>query len=179
MNNGDSHRSGTKQTTRQQWRSPQAGMIKINTGGTADLRTMDATGGLLRDDTGQWLTGFHRNIDSCLAFQTELWASFYGLTSSSNHGFKDVEAKLDNKEWRAKLSYVRRESNEVADALAHIECNGRLGLMVLSHPSNEIWRALNLDSSFFNLGFLTVLAVLYCYQKKGYGWVTLFINCNK
>ncbi|KAE8691513.1 hypothetical protein F3Y22_tig00110890pilonHSYRG01660 [Hibiscus syriacus] len=142
---------------RQRWHSPKMGVAKLNTDGAADPRTMEASsGGLIRDGCGHWITGFHRNIRRFSAFQAEIWALYNGLLLAWNSNIKDVEAEIDNKEVVntlngiphmyettlirriRELSHTKREANEAADALAHINSNTCLGLMVFQNPPDEV-----------------------------------------
>ncbi|KAE8714163.1 LRR receptor-like serine/threonine-protein kinase EFR-like [Hibiscus syriacus] len=155
------------------YRPPTAGAVKPNIDGAVDLRTAEAkAGGLIRDCNGQWLGGFHRNMGLCSAFQAELWVLLDGLKLAWTDGFKDIEVELDNQEvvdtlianphvhetslirrirkllqnqWKVKLSYVRREANAAADAIAHLERNVGLGFTTLHKMPIAVRRILNMD----------------------------------
>ncbi|KAE8695417.1 hypothetical protein F3Y22_tig00110716pilonHSYRG00263 [Hibiscus syriacus] len=143
------HPSTVKRNTRQRWFPLKIRVAKLNTDGGANPRTIEATGGrVLKDSNGRRKVGFHRHIERCSTFQAEVWALYDGLMLAWNSVLQNVEVEIDNKEavdtlndaplkhetalirrvrellqrqWNVKLSYVSREGNEVADAMAHQE----------------------------------------------------------
>ncbi|KAE8684789.1 hypothetical protein F3Y22_tig00111105pilonHSYRG00441 [Hibiscus syriacus] len=113
---------------RHRWQPPRTETVKLNTDGAVDTRTGNAKGGgVLRDNDGQWLGGFNRNIGRCSAFHAELWALFDGLTLGWERGLRDIEVQLHNKEDVEILQgYPHIEANGVANALARIDWNDSL-----------------------------------------------------
>ncbi|KAK8658742.1 hypothetical protein V6N13_036939 [Hibiscus sabdariffa] len=102
-------------------------------------------GGLIRDDSGGWLTGFYRSIGRYSVLLAELWAIYDGLNHAWDAGFQRVTVESDNKEaiciinrmsltldcsvlvqsiqalmqrdWLVKVCHVPREENAAADKL--------------------------------------------------------------
>ncbi|KAK8486727.1 hypothetical protein V6N12_041723 [Hibiscus sabdariffa] len=104
------------------------------------------TGGVLRDDSGAWISGYARSVGRCDALLAELWAIHDGLLLAWDLGFRLVELESDNleavriacaqsnvlstsalvgaiasligREWKVEVRHITRDSNGVADKLA-------------------------------------------------------------
>ena len=62
------------------WERPNSGWVKLNTDGAASGSTnTTGCGGLIRNDQGNWLVGFSRNIGLANSFMAETWALRDGL----------------------------------------------------------------------------------------------------
>lgn len=62
------------------WKYPQAGWLKINTDGASKGNPgLASSGGVIRDESGNWCVGFSLNIGICSAPLAELWGVYYGL----------------------------------------------------------------------------------------------------
>ncbi|GKU94254.1 hypothetical protein SLEP1_g7776 [Rubroshorea leprosula] len=62
------------------WNPPPAGFIKLNTDGSANANPGEAgAGGVFRDELGNWLLGFYRNVGFTSSLSAELWALREGL----------------------------------------------------------------------------------------------------
>lgn len=62
------------------WLPPKENFIKLDTDGSFDPALGTAcTGGLIRDHSGRWLGGFHRNM-TANSMMAELWALRDGLS---------------------------------------------------------------------------------------------------
>ena len=54
-------------------------------------------GGVIRDDTSNWVVGFSRRIGITLSFEAELWALRDGLTICVDRNFQAIEVEMDAK----------------------------------------------------------------------------------
>ncbi|KAK9019570.1 hypothetical protein V6N11_054088 [Hibiscus sabdariffa] len=137
----------TETSYTQQWGGSRRGWIMGNV--DAAVNPSDgsvAVGGVFRDDSGFWLSGFSRRIGRCSVLIVELLAVRDGLRHAWELGFRYIELETDNKEvanicngssktlarsalveaihelrqrkWQTCISHVCREKNEVADKLA-------------------------------------------------------------
>ncbi|KAE8726612.1 hypothetical protein F3Y22_tig00006570pilonHSYRG00027 [Hibiscus syriacus] len=124
-----------------------------------------ASGGILRDNNGSWVAGYCRKISHCPVFHAELWAVFDDLNIAWSHGLRRIIVELDNSEvvrrlnlpgqpnydaitrqicslleqrWCIKVIYIKREANELDDALAKIGRNDPPGLLCFQQPPSEI-----------------------------------------
>ncbi|KAK8593044.1 hypothetical protein V6N12_045133 [Hibiscus sabdariffa] len=146
------------------WEGPRCGWIKRNV--DAGVNPSDgsaAVGGVFRDESGTWLSGFSLRIGRCSVLLAELWAIRDGLRHAWDLGFRYIELETDNKEvanlcnglsetlaksilvegihelrqreWQTCISYVCRERNAVADKLASLGRYQSLeGLMFVIPP---------------------------------------------
>ncbi|XP_023898408.1 uncharacterized protein LOC112010297 [Quercus suber] len=85
---GSNSNSETNQATR--------GWVKLNTDSLSlGNPSLAEGGGVIRDEEGNWLVGFARNIGITTSFQAELWGQRDGLTLCVEHNFSAVEVELD------------------------------------------------------------------------------------
>ncbi|KAL0014756.1 hypothetical protein SO802_001825 [Lithocarpus litseifolius] len=81
-------------TTR--WERPTSGWVKLNTDGSSlGNPGLAGSGGVIRDEEGNWLMGFARNIGITTSFQVELWGLRDGLNLCVERNFSAVEVELD------------------------------------------------------------------------------------
>ncbi|KAE8720559.1 hypothetical protein F3Y22_tig00018999pilonHSYRG00028 [Hibiscus syriacus] len=79
------------------WKPPPPGVIKLNTDGAVQPNTMEAvSGGVLRDNSGRWITRFCRNIGSCPIIQADTWAVLDGLEIAWKRNIRHLEVNIDN-----------------------------------------------------------------------------------
>ncbi|KAL4283772.1 hypothetical protein GQ457_16G009340 [Hibiscus cannabinus] len=129
------------------WHSPHSGWVKANVDGAVipvDLTA--ACGGVLRDDSGQWLLGFSRSLGCCSVLFAELWGVHDVLKHAWSMGCRKVIIETDsadvadlfssrqedlrgyiiastvrqmlNLDWEVTVCKISRVCNRVADALA-------------------------------------------------------------
>ncbi|KAE8655364.1 hypothetical protein F3Y22_tig00117032pilonHSYRG00206 [Hibiscus syriacus] len=94
----DSHQIA-KQANRQykkgSWLPPSIGVFKLNSDGAMCIDDMEVGGGgVIRDSSEDWVTGYTRNIDRCTAYHTEL----DGLEVAWKYGIRHLVVELDNLE---------------------------------------------------------------------------------
>ena len=89
---------GNKTMVQVRWEKPQQGWIPLNTNGSA-LGNLGRAGGgsILRDDQGNWVAGFSKNIGFSTSFIAELWALRDGLTLCNNLNLNAVDIQIDAK----------------------------------------------------------------------------------
>ncbi|KAF7842214.1 reverse transcriptase [Senna tora] len=131
------------------WKPPKQDWMKINVDGShrKDDNSI-CCGGVVRDNSGRWITGFTKRLGHGSAFQAEIWAILLGLRFSHDKGFPKVIIETDSimalnfvqsntdiqhplggirarirellsMDWQVKLVHTYREGNMVADALAN------------------------------------------------------------
>ena len=74
------------------------GWYKLNTDGASEsgvYRT--GCGGIIRDEQGQWITGFVRRIGVANNFIAELWGLRDGLQLCYCRNFNSIEVEIDAK----------------------------------------------------------------------------------
>ncbi|XP_042026496.1 uncharacterized protein LOC121773661 [Salvia splendens] len=132
------------------WVRPQPTWIKLNTDGTFLPATESAGGGgILRDDQGEIIKGFHQPLQAFSSMEAELLALAQGLemarevgrniwieldakvvvdniiggnlgAATNRHVMARIRNDLQKFEW--KISHIHREGNKVADKLASMGC---------------------------------------------------------
>ncbi|KAL4377614.1 hypothetical protein GQ457_02G023990 [Hibiscus cannabinus] len=137
------------------WTTPPRGWLKCNIDAAVCVGNGSAAvGGVVRDDMGDWVLGFHRYIGRCSVLMAELWAMYDGLRHAWEAGFRNIEFESDNKEvvhicngtsstfkdsilvvhivellqrdWRIHVKHVSRSCNTVADLLAKLGQQGSM-----------------------------------------------------
>ncbi|GLT90049.1 hypothetical protein SLE2022_080010 [Rubroshorea leprosula] len=79
------------------WTPPVEGWHKLNTDGSCSLATNSASaGGLIRDPTGNWVSGFIVNVGHASIFVAELWGLREGLRLCNSLGIPRVVAEMDS-----------------------------------------------------------------------------------
>ena len=80
------------------WERPSSGWRKLNTDGSSlGNPGLAGGGGVIREESGNWVVGFSRKIGVTSNFDAELWALRDGLTICVNKNFQSVEVELDAK----------------------------------------------------------------------------------
>lgn len=76
---------GPSQVVNIGWVPPSTGCLKLNVDGARNSGVLTTTGGLIRDDFGNWVRGFHRVMPCSdgdlkfFGFVTLFWGQNYGL----------------------------------------------------------------------------------------------------
>ncbi|XP_054777328.1 uncharacterized protein LOC129285605 [Prosopis cineraria] len=98
------------------WNIPSTRWAKLDVDGSTNFNGIAACGGLIRDDKGNWIKNFSKN----LGYQPKIAAEHLGIMEGLNLC------------WNAKLTRVNVYSNFV-EALSLIDCN-----FIDSHPLSAI-----------------------------------------
>ena len=147
------------------WVFPEQDWIKCNVDGACKdggLRT--GCGGVFRDSSGVWVTGFKRGLGVGSVLSAELWGILIGIQIAWNRGIRKLWIESDSliavnlvrkgclpshqyhnlvcsirsymdKQWHLRVTHTHREGNRVADALANEgSCNGPTTLFLHSPP---------------------------------------------
>lgn len=78
---------GVTETRLLSWKPPEPGWVKVNTDGASRGNPGLATsGGVIRNEEGDWCGGFAVNIGVCSAPLAEIWGVYYGLSTAWNQG---------------------------------------------------------------------------------------------
>lgn len=149
------------------WFAPLAGSLKLNTDGCSKGDPGQAGyGGLLRDEVGTWLWGYHGYLGSCTSLEAELWGLYRGLTIIMQKGLADIELDTDSQEARTliidgaasscpyraliedanfllrrckcRISYIPREANKCVDGLANLGVSQSDHFVFLEEPPNVL-----------------------------------------
>nr|AFK41923.1 unknown [Lotus japonicus] len=132
------------------WTKPRRGWLKLNVDGSLLPDPLSAgCGGVLRDSSGKWISGFAVKLEPRRHYpdETEKEAIFRGLRWARGRRVKKVVVESDNRgivnlvkngsrtinplicqirdllssgDWKAKLSWIPGNANGVADKLADI-----------------------------------------------------------
>ena len=79
------------------WAVPNEPNIKLNTNGSSiGNPRMVSVGGLLRDSSGLWISGFSLNMDTATNNMAELEAVRQGLLLAWELGFKFIQLEIDS-----------------------------------------------------------------------------------
>lgn len=126
---------------------------------------MAACSGVIRDNSGVWLSGFMHNIGLCSVKEAELWGFFKGSLLARQKGFRKVIWELDCNQlvqmiskqdwkchgnfllskavrqllaldWVVKVTHAYKEANKLADWLAGEGRHMPLGSHILDSPPN-------------------------------------------
>ena len=152
------------------------GWYKLNTDEAAGPG-VDRTGcgGIIRDEQGQWITGFARRIGAVNSLTAELWGLRDGLQLSCCRNFDSIEVEIDAKgvldtflnpdhansivspildDCRTLISQFRwisfkhcyHEANRCADKLARLGASQSLEFIVFQSPPVDILSSLEEDA---------------------------------
>lgn len=79
------------------WSCPQHGWFKLNTDRVVHRESLTAgCGGLIRDENGCWVLGFHRFLGICSVLMAEAWGLLEGLTLAVKIGVGAIEIECDS-----------------------------------------------------------------------------------
>ena len=71
--------------------------MKVNINGAAKGNLKMATcGGLIKDSTGKWISGFFKKLGICLSFMVELQGIVQGLELAWSRGMQNIELESDS-----------------------------------------------------------------------------------
>ncbi|KAK9181143.1 hypothetical protein WN944_024280 [Citrus x changshan-huyou] len=158
------------------WHPPDWPWCTLNTDGAHKANGVSTAGGLIRDYSGRWLTGFGLMLGSCSVTMAELRGIYQGLILAWNFGIRWLHVETDSlcatqmlanqvvttneyaslifaikeylqkKDWQVSISHVYREANSAADFMANLACSLPLGLMVYPSPPLGVTSILLYDS---------------------------------
>ncbi|CAN0911618.1 Putative ribonuclease H protein At1g65750, partial [Linum grandiflorum] len=151
------------------WQAPPEDWVTINTDGSViQPGNQAAGGGVIRDAQGRVLSAFAANFRSCSITRAELRGAIHGLSLAWDKGYWKVQLQMDSscaltfllgdppddarhsscirearqlltRQWEVSTSHIYRESNTVADLLAHHGHSFGFGFHVLpSLPRNVL-----------------------------------------
>ncbi|KAE8675071.1 hypothetical protein F3Y22_tig00111701pilonHSYRG00075 [Hibiscus syriacus] len=91
------------------WTAPPAPWFKLNTDGARQSSTgWAAFGGLIRNHSSNWVTGFSKSIGFCSVLDAELWGIYIGLQLAWEGIFESLLSKLTARK-RSPFSIVNLE----------------------------------------------------------------------
>ncbi|KAF7836001.1 putative ribonuclease H protein At1g65750 family [Senna tora] len=119
------------------WVKPDAGIIKINTDGSALGNPGRAGfGGVCRDENGLWLCGFSSNIGLATNMMAELVAIRSGLQVRGGLTASIQLMLQANPLW--KITHVLREGNQCADFMAKLRSSNDDESVIWNNPLDGI-----------------------------------------
>ncbi|CAL5336391.1 unnamed protein product [Camellia sinensis] len=150
------------------------GTIKLNTdGSTRRNGGGGGFGGLFRDETSSWISGYYEKLEICTSLEAELWAIYKGLTIILQRGMNQVvietdaeqvvqllseelreqclfrgvveDARIIMRDCDCTIQHIKREANICADALAKLGENQPVELPIVNDPPAEIRNLLIAD----------------------------------
>lgn len=158
------------------WLKPPDGWYALNTDGAAKGSPGDAGGGaIIRNQDGQFISGFSANYGRCSAFRAEVRALVRGLELARNLQISKLQIQLDNlacvqalnseaqgsgecahlinfchnllrkDDWEVLVVHVFREGNRAADWLANRGVAQSDNLLILGSAPSELRRILSED----------------------------------
>ncbi|XVF17428.1 hypothetical protein REPUB_Repub10bG0121500 [Reevesia pubescens] len=175
MDNWHSFKSKLRFVARISWKKPSAGVIKVNVDGSVKSHNLSATaGGVIRNEKGDWLTGFTYVVGIANVLTAEIWAIYQGLKLCGERGFKKVQLESDSlmaikkisstpvpydvngqliraiqdyfqRNWSCNICHIHRESNKSADWMATKSLVTSTGLHTFENPPNGIFPFLLAD----------------------------------
>ncbi|KAL4362829.1 hypothetical protein GQ457_04G015580 [Hibiscus cannabinus] len=99
-----------------QWLPPAPGCVSLNTDASLSPTTgVGMIGGVLRDSSGAWITGFQKCVGIFFVLQAELWSVLIGLQVARSSGVDRI---------------LVQELNMVADCLAKLSSPSQFNLLV-------------------------------------------------
>ncbi|CAL8168851.1 unnamed protein product [Prunus armeniaca] len=155
------------------WEPPPAGVFKLNVDGSRKVASGHiGAGGVLRDVSGDWCSGFAINLGKGQILEAELWGLFFGLRMAIAKGFNNLIVEMDSAVaiqlvqqhdsltlhplaslvsscWqlmqqleKCSMRHIFREKNSVADRLAAWSYNLDLGICVFDEAPSWIGTSL-------------------------------------
>jgi len=172
------HTSRSTTVSHIQWTPPPERWYKLNVDGASKGNPGAAgAGGIIRDQFGNWITGFTLNLGYCTSVKAELAALLQGLKLAKSHGItklivhtdsqvvcnklkkqhpknkgycflvKQSQELLNLSDWDVKVEHCYRESNQAADLLANMGLAQSTASVILTGPPSSLRRILALDNS--------------------------------
>jgi ribonuclease HI len=173
--NKNHHSKPTRHIVHLCWQFPPKNWHKLNVDGSwhKDLGIMCA-GGVIRNDKGDWVSGFSVNLGAGQVLEAELWGLLKGMGLAWNNGCRFLEIEMDSlvavqlvnssinplhplfrlvancqelleRDWCVVLSHVYRELNSVADMMARLSHIVDYGCRLFSSPPQEVIKLLEAD----------------------------------
>ncbi|KAH9728215.1 putative ribonuclease H protein [Citrus sinensis] len=94
------------------WKAPIWPCVSLNTDGARKGSGHAGAGGWIRDFNGNWLMGFTVNLGMCSVLSAELWGLLHGLRVAWDHGYRRLQAGVDNKSIVHLLERAHPSANE-------------------------------------------------------------------
>ncbi|KAK6939235.1 Ribonuclease H domain [Dillenia turbinata] len=159
------------------WTPPKQGSVKLNSDGAVDRSSGKAgAGGLIRDNEGIWITGFHVMVGKTDVLMAEIWGLREGLLLAKKCNLRRVEVESDSatlfkllngevkedhrlakiieecqnimQEIDAQgIAHICREGNQCADILANKGLKSTPGVVHLDNPPGDILFQLQQDTN--------------------------------
>ncbi|MBA0808905.1 hypothetical protein Gohar_024606, partial [Gossypium harknessii] len=100
------------------------------------------SGGVLRDENGDWIAGDNCYFGNCSIFNAKFWSNLEGLKLSQRRGHDNIIIQSDSLEWI--LHYILREQNQVVAKLVLVK---KEELETFDLPPTVILGLLEIDKS--------------------------------
>jgi ribonuclease HI len=165
----------SKQQINISWHAPPMGWYTLNTDGAAKISDSKAgCGGIVRNDTDNWVEGFAKALGDTTAYMAELWGVFEGLKLAKRRGVTKLDLRIDSevivKSLQARkngsamgctlmkkiykvledfqevrITHVFREANRCADMLANMGCSNIDNILYFEYPPVEVMQIVDDD----------------------------------
>ena len=157
------------------WEKPPDGWMKLNTDGSViGSKGVAGCGGVIRDDGGNWISGFTKRIGITNSFMAEMWGLREGLIMCCNLNIASLIVELDaravvdvfsNAQYvnnvispilddcrllstrfsQIQFHHCYREGNRVADMLARMSHSQEADCIAFSSPPVDVLNAFEND----------------------------------
>ncbi|KAE8694956.1 DNA helicase INO80-like [Hibiscus syriacus] len=118
------------------WTASTATCFKLNTDGARQSSTgWAASGGLIRNYSSNWVTGFSKSIGFCSVLYAELWGIYIGLQLAWEWNIRKLIVETDSKE---AISNSPLECNRVAGGLASMAWSQQSDFLIFDNPPAEV-----------------------------------------
>ncbi|PRQ52155.1 putative ribonuclease H-like domain-containing protein [Rosa chinensis] len=141
--------------------------FKLNVDGARSINGKIGVGGVLRDSTGAWVSGFYANLGCGSVLQAEAWGLLLGLQMAISHHahhllvesdsqvlvslvqhdvddlhplktITDCCQTLQRQLHSCDLKHVYREVNQVADILSKFGLDAEIGVHFMEQPPPQV-----------------------------------------
>ncbi|KAE8656312.1 hypothetical protein F3Y22_tig00117005pilonHSYRG00401 [Hibiscus syriacus] len=162
-------RTSTHMEQQSHWSTLPSGWMCLNTDDAVSTTNQTSSiGGVIRDPTGAWVTGFYKNIGVSSVLQAELWSIHEGLLIAWDSGISKLIVQSDSKQaikmltaydrdlnplslvrtisvlskraWNISFKWIPRDCNKAADYLAKLAPPHCFNLTVVDSPPWKLYR---------------------------------------
>lgn len=124
------------------WQRPVPGSLNLNVDGSKASRTeLIASGGVFRDEDGEWRAGFIAGLGKGTVLMAEIWAIFHGISMAVERGFTELTVDTDSAE---ALRFINRgcvshPQHHLVEAIRDmLVSNPSISIVKISREQNKV-----------------------------------------